>query len=556
MEVAMAEKAILACLNGISLGGIQVLPGGYGMYDKQIVLNKLSIPDQGVHSDINELSATSAKAVEAIVGEVEDTYYAKDKQILLNKIGDLIPNIVEVNQPGGLTVNITLDGASILNLIESFSIRYSQTAIHNSIDIASSSEDLFQSANPINNYGSNRITVVVGTRTMYFLVERVDGDEESFTIFGRSISAMDDAPYSAKVEIDLDAPQSVSSIANDVMNYNSVIWNATNWSLPKNYSFEGSPIEHLMNMAQIVRAVVRCQDDGSLVVRNAFTTRPIHMLNAAADVSYDRVDDLLAADFSIDLGTNEGEVSVDGYGSTLQLPTIEVEEREDNTQGVDVFIRIYWVNEVPRILDDLVTDGVLVSEGTKSESIVDEIITFENGKGDAKYPIYSLGSVKWLGSMTAGSLSYKQYSSTITGNDGAFAVAKISYTTQYRRYKAGSHDVEAILAAAFIDENVGISVKVKFGDGNNEAAGITDGNLTSIEAAKQRGIAYLDANKYDQKLLSIEVPYDDDALDGNIAYINDAKILCSGNFAIINSEISVEGPKVVNKLGLKQCQIS
>ena len=556
LDVSEADRGVGAIINGVAVGGIIAYPGGWGMFGKQTIINKLSIPDQAIQADVLGVSENVANAIQADVLGVESTDYASGKQILLGKIGAHVPDIIIVNETGSLKRTITLDGASIIEKIDSFNIAYNETSIHNSIDILSYDKNLFQLANPATNYGLSRITATVGTRVMYFLIERITGSEENFTIFGRSISARDDTPYSAAVEVDLADEKMASQIATDVLNYNSLDWQTTDWNLPKNYSYEGSPIQHISKLAQMVRAIVRCKDDGTIYVRNAFTTRPIYMQGAAPDISYERVDHLLAADFSIDIGTNESEVEVDGYGATLQLPTIEVEEREDQSQGVDVFIRVYWVNEIPKILDDLVTDGILADEGEKTEAVEKEIVAFENGEGNTKYPIHSLGTVSWIGSPTAGSLSYEQYSPTLSGDDGAFAVAYVSYTTAYHRYRAHAHMVEAILAAAFLDEEVGISVLVKFGDGGNEAKAISDGNLTSTEAVKQRGIAYLDANKYNQKVLTIEVPYDDEAIDGKLAYVNDAEILCAGNFAITSSQISVDGPKVVNRLGLKQCQIS
>lgn len=552
-------------ITSIGTKTILVISGGSGMNIKQSLLLQLSSPNIATSGVLNSISEGTVKKVNVMINAVESGHYSSNIQSLIGRLGDLPSNIITVEQdpyadPATTTldigVDILLDGGSILNQIISCVIKYDDGFVHNSIEIKTHDNDLLHKANPSRLYGESRITVKINTRIIYFMVERISGKEELFTIFGRSISAKDDSPYVDNVEINLTAPQSAQGVAASLLSANSLIWDTVSWNLPDGYEFTGSPIKGVQKIAAIVGAIARSTDDGSIHVRNPLPTRPIDLPNASPDVNYDRIDNIVAANFSSALGTNENEIEVDGYGPSSNLPMFEVEERESQAQGLDVFFRVYWVNVKPKILDDLVTDGVLRDLGNKTETIENEIVTVENGEGTTKYPIYSLKSAPKIGFRSPGSLSFEQYSRTLTGSAGAFAVVQATYVTSYQRYKAHAHNVIAILAAVFFDEEFGISVRVVFSDGGNIAKGISDNNLTSILAAKQRGITYLDLNKYDFKTMDITVPYNENAIDGNIAYVNDAEIDCVGNFAIPKVEIRIKGPQIINVLGVKQWQVS
>ncbi len=565
MEFSEAIHKHYSLTTSIGTQTILVIPGGRGMYNRQSLLLQISDPDIGTSGLINSLSGAEIKLIQSTINAVESTHYASHIQSIIGRIGDLLANVITVEQdphanPAITTmdigVDILLDGGSILDQIISCSINYDESSVHNSIEILSHDNELLRRADPTLLYGESRLTVKINTRVIYFLIEDISGEEGSFTIFGRSISAKGDLPYVDNVEVSLDSPEAAEEVAESFLSESSLIWNTVSWNLPEGFEFKGSPIAGVQAIAASVGAIVRSTDDGSIQVRNLTPTRPIDMPNASPDVNYDRVDDIISANFNRGLGTGENEIEVDGEGASSNLPIIEVEDRDDTNLGIDVYLRVYWVNTKPKILDDLVTDGLLSNLGEKSKTIEDEIVAIENGEGTTKYPVYSLTSTAKIGSLSPGTISSEQYSTTLSGDDGAFAVIQATYVTKYQRYKAYRHDVVAILAAVFFDEEAGISVKIIFGEGGNAAEGISDGNLTSTEAAKQRGIAYLDANKYDFKGMDLTVPYSEDAIDGNIGYVNDAEIECTGNFAITKSEIQINGPQIINILGIKQWQVS
>ena len=565
MEFSETIKKHYSLTTSIGTQTILVVPGGRGMYNRQFLLLQISDPDIVTSGLLNSLSNAEVKLVQVSINSVESTHYTSQVQNILGRIGDVPTEIISVEtdkyaDPAttsfDLGVDILLDGGSILDKIISCAIKYDEGSIHNSIDIVSHDNPLFHKANPTLLYGQARLVVKINTRNIYFLVENISGTEDNFKIFGRSVSAIDDQPYSNNVEVSLDAFQAAKSVAEDMLTENSLVWETVEWNLPKGFEFDGSPIEGIQKIAGIVGAIVRSTDDGSVLVRNAIPTRPVDLPNASSDVNYDRVDDIISAPFKMGLGTGENEVEVEGKGDSSNLPMIEVEDREDQGLGLDIYIRVYWVDTKPTILDDLVTDGSLGDLGENSETIEDEIVTIENGEGTTRYPVYSLTSTTKIGSMSPGSVSSEKYSTTLTGDDGAFAVIYATYATKYQRYKAYSHDVVALLMAAFFDEGSGISVKVVMGEGGNPAKGISDGDLTSIEAAKQRGITYLDINRYNYKDIDLTVPYNIYAIDGNVAYVNNAEIACTGNFAITKVQIQISGPQIVNIIGVRQWQVS
>jgi hypothetical protein len=544
---------------------VLVIPGGRGMYNKQSLLLQISDPDIGTLATINEISGASVITLNASINIVEGTHKSFNLQNILGRVGDLPTNIISVEMdqyadPATTTahvgVDILLDGGSILNQIISCKIDYNESSVHNSIDITSHNNALFRKAKPTILYGEGRLVVKINSRVIPFLVERLSGTEQSFSIFGRGLSAKGDLPYVDNIDVSLETEQPAKDLAESFLSESSLIWETVEWNMPIGFEFKGSPIAGVQTIASVVGAIVRGADDGTIVVRNPIPVRPIDLPNSTPNVNYDRVDDIISAPFTSGLGTGEAEIEIEGYGGTSNLPTIEVEERKDTSQGVDVFIRVYWVDTKPKILDDLVTAGLLTDLGNKTTTVSNELLAIENGEGTTKYPIFSLSSATTIGALSPGILSYTQYSKTLKGDDGAFAVIKVAYVTAYERYLAYRHNVEAILAAVFFNETAGISAKIIFSDGGNPAKTISDSNITTIEAAKQRGITYLDTHKYNFKQMDITVPYNENALDGNIAYINDAEIECLGNFHITQSRIDIDGPKITNMLKVKQWQVS
>ncbi|GAG77180.1 unnamed protein product, partial [marine sediment metagenome] len=246
-------------------------------------------------------------------------------------------------------------------------------------------------------------------------------------------------------------------------------------------------------------------------------------------------------------------VKVDGYAAEVELPETEVEESSP-VQGEDVYVRLYWLNREPGTPETTwVTDGIITALGTETELVEEEIITFSAGVAVLSKPLYTFSSLTWIGEPGI-NFAYTQYSKEVKIDNEAYGVAKITYNTIYKRYRCSEHDVEVLLALFIFGVEPDVSILVEMGTGNNEASALTDKLLTSENIAVVRGTAYLDQNAYGKKELSITVPYDDDALDGYLAYINDRRIDCTGNFHIKSVTIDIEGPKITNTLGLVQPQ--
>lgn len=446
--------------------------------------------------------------------------------------------------------------------IKDVTITYDQNTVHNSIEIRSNSKSLFRRADPSINAGTERIVVYLGItraspRVLRFLIEDLRGEEGAFTIWGRSVSARNEPPYTKNVDVVLESFTPASSVARNMLSYGSLIWNTIDWNLPDGFEFEGSPIAGIQLIAQSVGAIVRSDDSGNIIVRNKYTVDPSNLQKVGGDVGYDRYDDIYSLSFNIEKGTGENRIEVDGYGPSIETPIIEVEDRtEEGTNiGADVYIRIYWTGQQKRkIIDKLVTDGVLKDLGENTSRIEDNIIAFENGIGTAQYPVHSGFSGKWLG-INAGIISYSMYSTELKCPAYNFGVYQATYTTLYHRYLARSHNVVAILAVLELDEGAGINVIITRGPGDLPAKGITDGNLTTIASAKQKGLAYLNDKGYDKKVVEIQVPYEEKATDGNIAYVNNAEIDCTGNFYISSVIIEINGPKLANRITILQCLV-
>jgi hypothetical protein len=112
-----------------------------------------------------------------------------------------------------------------------------------------------------------------------------------------------------------------------------------------------------------------------------------------------------------------------------------------------------------------------------------------------------------------------------------------------------------LLAVLFLSSTPDISVTIRTSADPVEGDVIDAPLLTSEHAAVARGTDWID-RQYRKSICNITAPYNDDALDGNIAFIDDDQIGAPGNYHIISSEISIEGPKITNNLRLEKCMTS
>jgi hypothetical protein len=167
--------------------------------------------------------------------------------------------------------------------------------------------------------------------------------------------------------------------------------------------------------------------------------------------------------------------------------------------------------------------------------------------------------------VSLGTISVSKYGRTLVPSGGVdnpttgHGIAEITYQTIFNRYALSRHDIEKLILVLtyYIGKNIDVLLKSMGSNDTTvyEAPTISDQLLTNTSVATLRGKNFLDQNKYDVKIFNIRAPYNDDALDSNIIFLNDGEIGCSGNFYIQSSNIIFQGPKVVNEMRVVQWQV-
>ncbi|RLC34255.1 hypothetical protein DRH14_03390, partial [Candidatus Shapirobacteria bacterium] len=401
--------------------------------------------------------------------------------------------------------DLTLDGASIGDRIDTLNITHDQAAVHNAIALTAHDAELYHLADPDLLPASGRIVFYIGDRVMTFLLEERDGNETAFSLSGRSLSALDEAEYRHNIEYALTAPRMASDVVGDLITQSPIQWDLTDWALPNDFTFNGNPIEGALSIVRAVGGVLRCADDGTIVARPKWQTRPYLIPAAPALVPYDRIENLMTLSARDETGTHENEVTVDGYASNLELPLMEVEE-DSPVIGEDVHIRVFWGNVTPpEVVDQYVSDGYISDFGFFSDQYEQEI-AFIEGKASLARPIHELVGVDWHGA-SAAPVTFTAGEKEVF-SDNLWGLATITYRSVYHKYRLYGHDEARLLLAFAFSGGVNISVKVKFDVGEeNVAPPISEGLLTTEDAARARGVAYLDDNYYDFRVATIQAPY-------------------------------------------------
>ena len=509
--------------------------------------NTLSDSIESVQALIQTLSSGDVTSLQKLLIEIAEKDSVSGQQSLLQSLQDMtliVPNI---------EYDIFLDGVSIKSKIKEVTVSCDESNVHNSVNIQSSHNGLFWNCDPTEKEGTSRIEVKVGSRQIYFLLEKRSGDERSFSLWGRSLSAREESPYATDIDYSLDEPKSAKSVVEEILSISSLNWQCDDWVLPTSFEFEGPPMEGISQIASTIGAVIRCEDNGTICVRQRFPIRPIYMNGADVAVNYGR-ENLIRLDYDHIKGTHYNAVEVVGYTDDVYLPDIYVEESSPE-MGNDIHIRVYWAGKKPSgIIETYVTDGkiVLLGEETKEEE-ENETITFKDGVASVSKPITSVSIVEWIGD-SGGQVTYDKYSKDLEILNEVYRIAKVTYKTNYSRYRVSEHNVEVLLALLTFGGESDVSVKVKMGEGDRPAPELNLSLLTCNSIAVVAGTAWLDGNKYDQKRVTLETPYNDNAVDGVLVYVNDAEIDCVGNFHIESSTIVMSGAKTVNELGIVQCQ--
>lgn len=529
--------------SGISSTQVISLP--QGLLSVQGLSLRIADAYRGVQGLKSLISGDPARSVQEAILEISEKDIAQSLQSIRISLDEIGSSLQEVDY------NIYLDGRSIKGQITNAVIVYDEGSVHNHITCQSIDRNLFWRANPYVLSGESRIEVHIGARILYFLLEDKRGNEVEFELWGRSISARDDEPHSDDIDFSLSSPMSARTAAESMVVFNALNWEVPDWTLPSDYEFNGSRIEGLQQIASIIGAIVRSEDDGSLTVRRLWPVRPVNMPSSTPVVEYDRFENIIQLTYEVVKGEGFNEVNIFGKAPDLIMPDLVLQE-SNPCVGDQVTVRAYWKAAPPSIIDTFITSGVIQLVNSSYETVEDTIV-FENGIGNCTRPIYDLLYYQWIGS-SAGAISFTQYESEFR-SQLPYGIAEVTYRTKYQTYRLSGHNVRILLAALIVEGTPGSSVKVKMLDGGKVAPPIENANLTSTPIALEAGQAFLDASKYDKTLLKLRVPYVPEAQDGVIASVVNQDIGISGNFKIQRVQLIFQGPQIVEEVEVSQCQL-
>lgn len=461
---------------------------------------------------------------------------------LYGTLGSYVPSVSSVPW------DIFIDGVSIKNRLLSGKVDYSEGQVHNSITLSFAGElGIFDQCNTTINYGFSRIELQLETRALYFLLEERTGTEKDFSVWGRSLTALEDAPYKIETAYELDERRLASDVAQELAGSRVLDWECVDWVLPKDFQFIGTPVQGLQILVDQIGGVLRSTDDGSFLVRDKYPIRPVDIASEPAILQYDRVNNIIELSFSESNGLLYNSVPVNGKTYSYNSPILETRS-EENTFiiGQEAIIRCYYGQNDVAVSDVFTTHGSIILQGTFYEE-EEETIVISEGTGNVKYYIDSLVSHSWEG-FPGGVPLWEQDSQTITLEDPVSRVLKIKYMTRYQRFVAIGHNVEMLYLIFTYGSNLDISVDVSFFAGGRIAPLLTRELLTSEESAIAAGTAWLDDNVYSKTTLRVKAPYKSLAIDGTTILVENERIRINGNGKIVSANILFTGIRIHNEL--------
>lgn len=550
------ERVMSSLLRGDPVGNLQFIANCLSgeLVGLQSALTEISGGAGGIHEFRNTMSGDPISSIFTHLNDLALVDYVTGTRRVINALQNVVPITPDV------TWGILLDGADITHQVTSLSMSFTEDDIHNQVELASISNDLFRKSSLAE--GIHALQVTINEEVYEYVLEDQQGTEDSFNLWGRSKSALWDAPYREEIALTLEVPALASEVATTLLNDNSGIdpvsltWDCEDWVLPKTYSYNGQPLAGISEIAEAIGAVVRSQSDGTLVIRNKFPARPIHIPTTAAVARYDR-SNMIEVSTDYERGTGVNTIEVSRQTTAIELPDYRVEE-ESLDVGDPTHVRLYWAGNRPHGGPvQFVTDGTVQSLGSGLiEEVESEIVIVKNGMGETSRPIKSLepGGVEWIGRQY-GQPTFDVNGKEVVIPDNQDGVLKLSYTTEYERLLLLNHSVEILLAVLSIAGETDVALNVTIPPGDVSAPSLHDELLSTPAIAVVAGTAALDAARYDQKAVSLSSPYKISIMDGDIVHVDDSEISALGNFQVKSVAVTITGPKVLHTMEVIQWQV-
>lgn len=468
---------------------------------------------------------------------------------------------------------IYLDGMRIRHRITGMEITCNDGYTHNQLSFSSSDIDLYDVCDPDVRRGDPRVEVQIGSRVFLFCIySREISGENSFSVKAESLSATLNDEYNPGWEPPaiagrVSATEYMAQVAGGIPFTMEIP--VPGWTIPETSTLEGAPIDIMQTIAGVVKGVLRSQDGIGIRLRRAWPVRPVDMATAQPVLIYER-SGIEAPSISVQVEAGSGENAVEvsnAEAGSVDSPDMEVEESSP-VVGDTVHIRVFWSGGVqPESIRGLSTAGKLTYLGKKTidwpvqetpGETTWEQVEFKDGTASLQKPATAVRQFRWVGKAPDGQVQATPFGKELTLSTGVgYGIAKVVYQTTYHRYRLQGVTVEAAMAILeYGSPESGVSLLVRTRDPVIEADPISDAMIPSERVAVERGMAEIDAMKYDVLKVAFRAPYRDEAVDGAIVYLDEPNVRCVGNFKITKADIAFNGVEIWNNLEMERCLIA
>ncbi|MBF0472762.1 MAG: LamG domain-containing protein [Nitrospirae bacterium] len=473
--------------------------------------------------------------------------------------------------------DITIDGVSVRNLVNSVKINIAESNFTNQVSISFLNLDMYNQCDPQINYGTERIIVTIEGNIYKFIIETRNRSEEftnyKFTLTGRQITLFLGAGYAQPTDNIIEnhmASTIASTLGGSLVNVN---WSAMDYFIP-DFTYIGFPIDGIKILADGTGAIMRTTADGQLVIRRKFDIRPQDLSGSVPPFIFTD-NEILRREINEQKATyNAVEVMSTGNSAdNLELVPMDT----CITTGAVSEIKVYTGRSIDYKIN--ISSGTLSKMSTGNIETLQEQIVIINGKGSTSRRIMGVNSYEFihcpdanapvgspLGLLTnpTDGLKYpfwwEKGSQDIllagTGNTPGIYTGQntpiqegiliINYNTVYDLWTVTNNTAGEILLVADMADQ-GIDTVVITGDGNYLASPIHHPYIGTQGQAVEIGRASLDETSTKKYTYKITVPYCN-AFDGQLAMVDNKKgyikqadinLEVKGNSAVIMQDIEV-----------------
>lgn len=311
--------------------------------------------------------------------------------------------------PGAPTgdFDILIDGISVKSDVIDCNITLDEGQFANTCEITIADINLWPDVEP-NLSGDLRVEVKIGTVQYFFMLEeRGVGSavsQSSINIWGRSKTALLDAPYSVPLDTELDATKLASEIVDDLAPGFTIDWQVLDYYVGTEAieQLGKTPVQVIAELAAAVGGIIRCSPDGDLVIRYKHPEDLAAFPGETPAYFFDDYDEVVTLEEQFDLKQMANAVLIEQQTAAGAGVRGNIEVDEDLSPSVlpgqPVYIRVY-LEETPTpsgpafySLD--LSQGTAVFLGTLQREEV-ELVSILQGAGSVSRPIVSLTSLEW-----------------------------------------------------------------------------------------------------------------------------------------------------------------